>query len=296
MPAAPLPFPPAKILLATDLSCRCDRALDRAVWLARAWNAALVIVHVLEPRPEDSVRGEDIPSWRRPPERAAVVERQIRSDMIGALHSVIVRVEDGDPAKRIAEIAREEGCGLIVTGVARDQTFERALLGATVDRLIRNAPAPVLVVRARAKAAYEKIVVATDFSVSSRYALDTASRHFANAEIALLHAFHVPFEGLTTSTDIRQQSREQLQIEADAFMAKWDASDQLKRRVQVLIEHGAPEPLLQALVDDGKADLIVIGSHGRSAVFDILIGSTAKRIMESARADVLLVREPRAGG
>jgi len=40
--------PPKKILLATDLSSRCDRALDRAAALAARWQSALVVLHVLE--------------------------------------------------------------------------------------------------------------------------------------------------------------------------------------------------------------------------------------------------------
>jgi hypothetical protein len=54
---------PKKILLATDLSCRCDRAMDRAVALATEWQAQLVVLHVLqEPAPVT-----DLPSWRRRP-------------------------------------------------------------------------------------------------------------------------------------------------------------------------------------------------------------------------------------
>ena len=72
--------PPQKILLATDLSSRGDRALDRAAQLARQWDAELIVVHALEPQttssPWPDVDG--IPSWRRPPDPRAAIERQIR--------------------------------------------------------------------------------------------------------------------------------------------------------------------------------------------------------------------------
>jgi hypothetical protein len=44
----PEPTPPRTILCATDLSSRCDRALDRAALLARHWQAQLVVVHALQ--------------------------------------------------------------------------------------------------------------------------------------------------------------------------------------------------------------------------------------------------------
>lgn len=296
MSAAPLPGLPKKILLATDLSCRCDRALDRSVALAKAWNATLVVAHVLDPDldPSDLRRIEDLPTWRRPPERAKLAEAQIRRDMMEAYGPVAVRVLEGDPATRIEELAREEGCGLIVAGVARDQTFGRSFLGATVDRLVRRARTPVLVAKTRAKRPYERIVVATDFSDSSLHALEAALLLFPRAEIALLHAYEAPFEGMMTGTDFVAQFAKYEREAAAAFLAKSRAPEEVKRRVEVFIEHGSPEAMLRAYVEDKGADLIVVGSHGRSAMFDVFIGSTAKRILETARADVLLIREPRA--
>lgn len=287
--------PPKKVLLATDLSSRCDRALDRASALARLWNAGLVAAHVLEPHPANlKDRGEETLSWRRPPRQSARVAEQIRRDLVDSADPVTVRVAEGDPAERIEEIAREEGCGLIVTGVARDETFGRYLLGATVDRLIRRSRIPVLVVKARGKRAYGKIVVATDFSEASLHALDAALAFFPKAEIALLHAYEVPFEGLVTREDYREQWSEAEREASAAFLAKSKATEADKRRIKVFVEHGSPPTILRAYVEDHSADLVVVGSHGRSAMFDVLIGSTARRIVETARGDVLLVREPRA--
>jgi nucleotide-binding universal stress UspA family protein len=59
--------PPRKILLAADLSPRCDRAFDRAVGLASTWGAQLAVVHALA----GGSTGADtlaIPTWRRPPD------------------------------------------------------------------------------------------------------------------------------------------------------------------------------------------------------------------------------------
>lgn len=289
--------PPSKILLATDLSARCDRALARAIALAESWNAVLVIAHVMETRLEDlhSLENDDAPSWRRGPDRAAALEAQIRKELAPLYQGpLVVRVTDGEAAQRIEEIARDEACGLIISGLARARTFERSILGSTVERLLRHAPAPVLVVRNRAAGAYRAVVAATDFSDSSQHALEAALKFFPNAGVTLFHGFEIPFETLTTRTDWSAQIAVYQAETAEPFLAKSEIATANRARIQLLIERGAPEVLLAAYAADKPVDLIVTGSHGRSAMFDILIGSIAKRIVENAPTDVLIVREPRA--
>src|SRR3546814_20885450 len=84
---------------------------------------------------------------------------------------------------------------MIVTGVARDELLSRMFLGDTVDRLIRKSPVPVLIVRDRAFEPYHTMLVATDFSESSRVALATAIRFFPDTGLSLFHAYDVPFAG-----------------------------------------------------------------------------------------------------
>jgi nucleotide-binding universal stress UspA family protein len=149
--------PPRKVLLATDLSARCDRALDRAVALARGWRARLIAVRALE-QPEGFYTTElerRLPSWRRPLDAAAVVEEQLRRDMLPAARNVTVVVEKGEPAEVIRRAVDSHGCELIVTGIARDETLGRFGLGTTVDRLLRRLRVPVLIVKQRARSPYK---------------------------------------------------------------------------------------------------------------------------------------------
>jgi nucleotide-binding universal stress UspA family protein len=61
-----------------------------------------------------------------------------------------------------------------------------------------------------------------------------------------------------------------------------------------LIEHGEPNELLRDYVTDNAVDLVVVSTHGRSAVFDFFIGSVAKRILSDVPSDILVIREPLA--
>lgn len=288
--------PPRRILLATDLSCRCDRALDRAVALGRQWQAQLLVLHVLDPRETfaEQRRLEDLPTWRQSPDRVRLIERQMRRDILEEFDDVIVRIEEGDPATVIEEMARRENCGLIVTGVARDQTFGRLFLGATVDRLVRRSPIPVLIVKNRTRFSYGKVVVATDFSDSSRHALDAAIKFFPDTDLSLFHAFEVPFAALLDKDPYRDSLRKMERQACDEFLQKAAATDAMKAKVRVFIEHGPLDLLLRAFVQDKDVDLVVLGTHGHSGLYEMLIGSTAKQILEFVPADVLVTREPRA--
>ncbi len=197
--------PPRKILFATDLSCRCDRA----ALLAREWNARLLVVHVIESRKTMAEeRSREEPAWRHCPNRTQVVEAQIRRDLIESPDTVIVRVEEGEPADVINDVAQRERCGLIITGIARDETLGRYFLGTTVDRLVRRLPIPVLVVKNRARRAYRKVVVATDFSEASLCAFNKAVEFFPALDLSLFHSFEVPFAGFLDHGNFRDRYRD----------------------------------------------------------------------------------------
>lgn len=288
---------PRRILLATDLSCRCDRALDRAVELARGWRTELVVVHALQPRIAlESDAYADLPSWRRPPDREKLIRDQIARDVGANDVTVSVVCERGEPAEIIERVAQERGCGLIVTGIARDETLGRHLLGSTVERLVRRSPVPVLVVKNRVHGEYRKLVVATDFSESALHALNAAYALFPQREITLFHAYEVPFAGLLDKSDLNDRFHAAERETIDDFIARADTQGDQAARTQALVERGAPDHLLRSLAEAGRVDLVVLGTHGRSAVFEVLIGGTARRILQSVPADILIVREPRSVG
>ena len=134
---------PRRILVATDLSARCDRALDRAVELASTWGAELFVLHALE-QPEDFYESEwerRLPSWRRPLDPAVLVEEQIRQDLLPSTSKFPTIVEKGEPTDAITRVAQTRAFDLIVTGLARDETLGRFRLGGTVERLLSRLPA-----------------------------------------------------------------------------------------------------------------------------------------------------------
>jgi nucleotide-binding universal stress UspA family protein len=288
---------PRAILLATDLSARCDRALDRAAQLATQWKSRLVALHVIEPVIQSAAESPEqpAPSRRRPGDRLAVAERELRADLLTEFAAATAIVGEGDPAEVIARVALERGCGLIVTGVARDEALGRFSLGRTVDRLARRSRVSLLIVKNRNRRPYRHVVVATDFSPSSRHALEAALRLFPDQGLTLFHAFHAPFLGF--AGDEERQIAEFHRLAAGncaKFLAETKAAEGRGPLLASLIEHGPPAQLLREYAWDKGADLVVLGTHGRSAAMDLLLGSTAQAILGALPCDALLVRDPHA--
>lgn len=199
----------------------------------------------------------------------------------------------------IVRTADAQHSALVVIGVARNELLGELMLGRTVDGLLRRCRVPLLVVKARARRRYRHIVVATDFSAPSRHALYAAMRFFPEEALLLFHACDLPTPSLTSdASGYRREYAKLVEQDCENFLqeAQQQAAAQgvSWRRPQVLIEYGAPNLLLRDYISANPADLVVVGTHGRGAVFDVFIGSTAKRILDGVPCDVLMVREPRA--
>ncbi|WP_170985301.1 universal stress protein [Roseomonas sp. AR75] len=287
--STPLDIPPRGILLATDLSCRCDRAQDRAVRLAERWGATLHLLHVVEHAAALA------PAWRHGrPAREVLAERRLRAATEGRAVRAELLLRQGSPPSAILDAAQETACDVIVAGIARGDTIGRAILGSTVERLVHRAPMPVLVVKNRAERDYDRLVVATDFSPSSAQALRQALRLFPDARKTLLHAYRVPFEGFISKDANREEMLGNARQRCATFLADAAIPQSARDGLDCRIEYGSPDDLIAAHVWDADVDLAVVGTHGSSGVFDILIGSTAERLLEYLPCDVLVVREPRS--
>jgi nucleotide-binding universal stress UspA family protein len=284
---------PRRLLLATDLSARCDRPLDRLELLSRDWQAETLALHVLEDAAATATRHtpENVP-WRDRPEDARLAaERHVRDCLLGVAGRVATRLEEGAPALVIVRVAQQLDCGLIVTGVARSEWLGRWLLGSTVDRIVQTTAIPVLIVKQRPFGPYRNILVTTDFSESARHALNVALAWFPDARIALLNAYDVPLSGLAADPQrLRDDFRGAIAKDAASFLGAGILSG--RNRLHVVLEPGPPGPVVAEYATSHGIDLVVVATHGRSKIFEILIGSSAKQIIGATSCDVLVIRGP----
>ena len=293
---------PRKILLATDLSARGDRALERAISIAQRCDAALIILHVFEELDSSTLTygTRSLPSWHRPPDAATLMKQRIRqglrSDLGDAVEKAVILVEAGNPAEVIERVASSEQVDLVVTGIAREGMFASrpVVLGKTVEQLLRRLPLPILIVRNRARDAYQHIVVTTDFSEPSAHALQMAVRFFPAQTLYLLHASEVPYSTLADDSKLHaERYREVRAEELKTFLASVFLPDNDRKRLVPMIEPGPPQQIIREYVQMHGGDLVVLGTQGRGAVMEAFLGSTTKNILSALPCDALVVRGPR---
>jgi len=124
------------ILVATDGSRFAEAAAVTAATLGQFCRTAVTVASVVTPS--------------HGPERRAIAEEAVQRVVEHMKSEGIVAegtVRDGHPAPVIADLARERGADLIVTGSHGRTGLERVLLGSTSERILNETPSAVLVVK-----------------------------------------------------------------------------------------------------------------------------------------------------
>ncbi|PEQ12947.1 hypothetical protein B2G71_08910 [Novosphingobium sp. PC22D] len=266
----------APILIATDLSARSDRAVDRAIMLGRQSGCPVRVAHVLDPDGHETMD----------PEAIEARVRQVLPDDAGAVEIALLH---GSPPSALAAEAERIGARLIVAGVARYNQVTDYLLGTAIDYLLRKASVPVLVVKQRPKAPYRRILLPVDLSAASRQALLVACAMFPDARIIAVHAFHVGYEGLRAPSHTLEETRSENEAELTAFLASPELAE-IKGRVETRAMKGGTEQCVADAIDEYGPDLVVLGTHGSGSLRHLTIGSKANTMLSWIAVDTMVVR------
>lgn len=200
----------------------------------------------------------------------------------------------------IVREALEFNAALVIVTPARDR--RGGLLSSSDWRLVADCPAPVLIVKSDGKTPYRNIVAAVDpvHAHAKPHDLDDAIISCAKsvqaptkADLSLLHCFlplaHFEF-GEFDRTPIRdaelslEKSRQQA---LNALATNAGLPSNFAR-----LAEGNPQTVLESMADSGETDLIVMGGLSRGMISDLLIGSTADKVLRHVDCDVLIVKPP----
>ena len=273
------------ILAATDLSARSDRAIERALERGQALSLPVIAAHVVDSALPESLK----------PKLQEAAETQIRSCLsaIAGAQTPEIRILDGQAMVALLSVAEGEDAAMIVTGIHRNFSAGRPMVGSTIERLVRVGRRPVLVVRDPVNGPYRRVVVAMDFSPSARAAFRAACRLAPEAEIIAVHAYHAPFGGFYAGDEVRETVEREHAAEFAAMLE--DEVERLLRRgqsqpkVTSVQRHGEAAQVLREVQQAKAGDLVVIGAHGRTGLMRMMLGSVAEGFLAHPPCDVLAV-------
>lgn len=139
-----------RLLLPTDGSEAAEAALDHAVRLARAFDASVHVLSVVEPIPAVEMDAAIVHERLSESAQLAVERACERLDAAGVPHESSVR--DGSAHRSILAAADDTAADLILMGTHGRTGVGRVLLGSVTERVVRNADAPVMTVRHHSEA------------------------------------------------------------------------------------------------------------------------------------------------
>lgn len=202
----------------------------------------------------------------------------------------------GDAYRNIVDTAEKGKSTMIIMGRRGRTGLKRLMMGSVTARVIGHAPCNVLVVPRAAELQFRSIVVATDGSAYSSAAVSEAIGLARRNGSQLTVIAVVPAEIATpTDIDFTMNQRELIaekemhNAEKNARAVK-DAAQKEGVDVKAFVMSGKPAEAIIQTAGERKADLIVVGSHGRTGVERLLMGSVAERVIVLASCPVLIVK------
>jgi nucleotide-binding universal stress UspA family protein len=290
---------PKHVLVATDLSAGSDEALRRASEYARLMDAKLTALHVVP----DYIRANPLFPQGSTEDIDTEVDLEKRGldDLAARVSEVTFRLEDevtlavriGAADVEAVRYAEKHDVDVIVVGATGRTGLSRLLLGSVAERIVRYAHCPVLV--ARATTARGVVLAATDLSQAALAAVERARSEasFHQAKLELMHVIDfAPLAWQAAAGPLggfgmpippeKMDEMRRLAVEALRALGGPDAG--------VHVTEGSPRRAIVARAEEVHADLVVVGTHGRTGLARMALGSVAETVVRSAPCSVLVVR------
>ena len=280
------------VLVGSDLTRGADEAVRQAHTLARDLESKLIVCHVL---PDLLGIRTLFPQWGGidpAVERAITIKaREALGRQVAFLGDANVEVEfvldSGTPHAGLLAQADHASAGVIVLGPGKVAGF-----------VARHAAVPVLIARPSPTGV---VIGATDFSDPSLPALDAAAfeARRRGAALQLLHAVDVGAYMLASWAiagmphpsgvpDAALEGLEDLRIAAELRLQ--DSLRHFNVKGKALAFTGPAAEVVARVARESRAEVVVVGTHGRTGLARLTLGSTAEAILNSAPCSILVVR------
>lgn len=275
-PACPMAL--QKLLVCTDSSPASRGAVIAAMDLARTCRSQLILLEILE---------YNLGYTGLAPEAVIQWEQEVTADLsgikaeaeaLGIPAEIVIRQADQAFAA-IVEEAQKLEADLIIMGRHGRRGLTKFLMGSVTERVIGLSPVNVMVVPQDWPLAWERVLIAHDGSPYSETAWEAA--------LEMVKRLNARLIGVSAA-------REEGELpEAEAIVQRMlMRANRVGIPMEIHVEVGAPDDVIVQTAQRTEANLILMGSHGRTGLKRLLMGSTTARVIGQAPCPVLVVKRP----
>jgi nucleotide-binding universal stress UspA family protein len=265
-----------RLLVATDGSEQSEGAVRETINLAKVCSSKIYAISIIEANAELMASAPGVFEKYEKQVRQHLEAVKARASKENIDCEIIIH-EGEEPFRHIVDEAAAKKAEMILMGRYGRTGLDRLLMGSVTAKTIGHSPCKVMVVPGAARVSYKKILAATDGSKYSE----------AAAVEAISIAKRCGGELIALSVAAR---------DANLGAAK-DSAERVKQiaekegiKVEGLALSGIPYEVIVDTAGRKGADLIVVGSHGRTGVKRLLMGSVTERVIGHSKSAVLVVR------
>jgi hypothetical protein len=265
-----------KLMVATDGSKYSENAIREAISLAKICSSNLIAVSVVETNLEfDSV----LPQFVEKAEQEAIkhlesVKAQATKEGVNCMTIVSLSEE---PYQDIVNHASKNNVDMIFMGTHGKTEMKRLMMGSVTARVIGHAPCNILVLPLNAKVECKNVLIATDGSkyseAAASEALGIAKR--CGSSLIVISVASSDAEIVSAKDNVNKVS---------------EAAEREGVKTTSVVTKGKPYEAIIETAKQKKADFIVVGSHGRTGLDRLLMGSITERVIGHAETAVLVVK------
>jgi len=276
-----------KLLVGVDGSKSSLHALEESFRLAKE---GTLVVSVAPPFTVDLKIGAEgeIQKMLQEPCETALTKASEMGQAAGA--EIIGICAMGLPHERLVDLSESEGCDLIVVGAKGMLSLEKTLMGDTTAKVIGYSVKDVLVVPEEATLGLNRILLCTGGSEYGRRATARAM-DFAEAygtELDVISIVEISSEIYSIAPQVVEDKIAQTETYVAGIKKQADARGiPFKGFVR---DSAEPYNIITEIAQKEQVGLIVMGSHGRTGITRILMGSTTERVIAQASCPVLVVK------
>lgn len=268
--------PLKNILLATDGSEYSEGAVREAISLAKRCSSKLFALSVVEANPEFMAMAPQAVEDMEVKTREYLESIKSRASKEGVQCESIVH-EGEDTYKFIVDEAKKNNVNMIVMGRRGRKGLKRLMMGSVTAKTIGHSPCNVLVVPRAARIEGKVILIATDGSKYSELAAREAVYIAKGCESKL-----IAVSVASSEAEVKESQ--------DNVNKVRDMAEREGVKAEILTVTGRPYEAIVETAKNKNADLIIVGSHGKTGLERLLMGSVTERVIGLTEVAVLVVK------